>query len=95
MFLEASFCQLCGEDGHGSLPGADVGGGADGKGVRLGHALPFEYRGDECGGETVARSYRVGYLDFWGRLERDVAGCKDVAAVDAASENEHLEIIFA
>lgn len=83
------------QHGHGSVAGADVGGGAHGQRMGLGNAFAPEYGGYEGCGEAVARAHRVGNLYMGCGLERDVAGCEHIAAVDAACENEHPEVVFA
>ena len=52
--------------------------------MRLGYGFAFEDRGDEGGGEAVARPDGIGDFHLRCRLEGDVAGGKDVTAVDAA-----------
>lgn len=54
------------------------------------HAFPFEYRGDESGGERVAGAYGVGNLDFRSRLEGDIPRSEHIAAVDAVGEDDHF-----
>lgn len=88
-------CEFRGEDGHGSVAGADEGRGADCEGVGLGDRLPAQNRGDESGCEAVACSDSIGHLDLGCGLEGDVAGSEDVATVDTAGENEHLEVVLA
>ena len=58
-------------------------------------AFPFENAGDEGGCEGVAGADRVGNLYHWRGKEGYVSGSEDVASVDAAGEDEHLEVIFA
>ena len=74
------------QDGHGSVAGADVGGGAHGQRMGLGNAFAPEYGGYEGGCEAVARAHRVGNLYMGRGLEGDVAGSEHIAAVDAACE---------
>ena len=59
------------------------------------HALSFEYRCDKCGGKAVAGTYGIGYLNLGCGPERHVARGEHVAAVDAAGEDEHLQVVFA
>ena len=86
--------QSGGQDRHGSVLGADVGRGLYGEAVCLGYALAFQDGCDECGGEAVAGPYGIGNLDLGCRLERHVAGGEYVAAVDAAGEYEHLQVVL-
>ena len=87
--------ELLGEEGHGSLLGADEGGGAHGKRVGFGYTLPFQNSGYEGGREAVARANRVGYLNPRCRLIRHVAWSEDVAAIYATRQDQHLQIVFA
>lgn len=61
----------------------------------FGYRLALEDTRNECGGERIAGSYRIGNLNRRGWLERNPAGGEDVASVDAAGQNEHLEVVFA
>lgn len=81
------------ELGHGAVLGADEGGDFDGELVRLGDGHALEEAGHHCGGEAVAGADGVGNFDC-GRLdEGDVAALEDVAAVDAAGEDEQVEVV--
>lgn len=59
------------------------------------NTFSFEYRRYKCGRETVAGSDGICDFHFRRGLERYVAWSEHVAAVDAAGENEHFEIVFA
>ena len=61
--------------------------------VGNGHAL--EYAGDEGGSERIACAYGVGHFYLGSRLKGHRARREYIATVDAASEDEHLEIVFA
>ena len=50
---------------------------------------------DEGRREGVAGAYSVGNLHFRCGLERNLSRCEDVAAVDAARQDEHLQVVFA
>lgn len=62
--------------------------------MRFLYALTLEYRSNESSGEAVAGADRVGHFYFRCGLERYVAWGEDIAAVDATSQNEHLQVVF-
>ena len=60
----------------------------------FGHGFSPEDACDEGGGEGVASADGVGHLHFRSGLEGYVSGSEDIAAVDAAGEDEHPEIVL-
>ena len=63
--------------------------------VGLGNAHTIEYRSAECAGERITCAYCVSHFNLRSGLERHGARCEHIAAVGAAGEHEHVEVVLA
>ena len=89
------FFQFVGQHGHSSLLRADKGRRVYSQPMGLVHRLALEDGGDEGGSEGVARAYGVGHLHAGRLYKRYAAGRKDVAAIDAARQDKHPQVVLA
>ena len=62
--------------------------------MRFGHRFSIENGGTESSCKRIACAHCVGNRYFGRLLERDNARCEHIAAIDAASENQHLQVVF-
>ena len=62
--------------------------------IGFGHRFSIENGGTESSCKRIACAHCVGNRYFGRLLERDNARCEHIAAIDAASENQHLQVVF-
>ena len=74
---------------------ADVGTDLYGQAVGIGKGHTGEYGGGKATSETVACANGVDHIHVGRRLEALLCRGKDVAAIGATSEDEHLQVVLA
>ena len=62
--------------------------------MRFGDRQTFQYGGNESRRERVAGTYRIRHLHLRSLDKRDFARGEHIAAVYAASEDKHLQVIL-
>ena len=87
--------KLLGQLWHGSRLRTNVGTHLNGELMGLLQRHPCENGGSEGAGKAVAGSHRVGHFHLRCGLKTLYSGCKDIAAISAAGEHKHLEVILA